>query len=135
MNKKSNNYRYELEKLKPFNNFIVEGKVECISSKFTDSFSGGYRTKTMLLTNVGIALRSKKDKKLHIVMRIDHIWIAEDTNTIPRDKNTEIGDIVKFRGKVYEYKYSHGAIQLGIKQSMKGHVNITKGISYKILYK
>lgn len=132
---KANNYRYELEKLKRFNNFIVGGRVECISSKFTESVSGGYKTKTMLLKDVSVVLRSKIDKRLHVVQRIDHIWIAEDINTIPRDKNTEIGDEVKFRGKVYEYKYSYGAIQLGIKQSIKGHVNISKGIAYKAIYK
>ena len=126
----SSNYRYELEKFKKLNSFLVEAKIESKSTKHVDSMFGGYKVKTMLLKDIKIVLRDPRDKKLKVVGKLDHIWINEEENTIVRDKNNEVGDIVRFYGNIKEYTYSHGTLQLGIGQAKPWHKNRTQGHEY-----
>lgn len=126
----SSNYRYELEKFKKLNSFLVEAKIESKSTKHVDSMFGGYKVKTMLLKDIKIVLRDPRDKKLKVVGKLDHIWINEEENTIVRDKNNEVGDIVRFYGNIKEYTYSHGKLQLGIGQAKPWHKNRTQGHEY-----
>lgn len=127
---KSSNYRYELEKFKKLKCFLVEAKIETKSTKHVDSMFGGYKVRTVLLTDVKFVLRDPRDQKLKIVYKLDHIWINEEENTIARDKNNEVGDIVRFYGNIKEYTYSHGAKQLGIGQVKPWHKNRTQGHEY-----
>lgn len=127
---KSSNYRYELEKFKKINSFLVEAKIESKSTKHVDSMFGGYKIRTVLLKDIKIVLRDPRDKKLKVVGKLDHIWVNEEENTIPRDKNNEVGDIVRFYGNIKEYTYSHGAKQLGIGQVKPWHKNRTQGHEY-----
>ena len=127
----SSNYRYELEKFKKLNSFLVEAKIESKSTKHVDNMFGGYKVKTMLLKDIKIVLRDPRDKKLKVVGKLDHIWINEEENTIVRDKNNEVGDIVRFYGNIKEYTYSHGKLQLGIGQAKPWHKNRTQGHEYK----
>ena len=91
-NKNKSNYRHELEKFKKLKSFLVEAKIETKSTKHVDNMFGGYKIRTILLTDVKIVLRDPRDKKLKIVCKLDHIWINEEENTIVRDKNNEAGD-------------------------------------------
>lgn len=127
---KSNNYRYELERVKHFNKFLVEARIDRKSTKHIDSNFGGYKVRTILLKDIKIVLRSIKDNKLKIVTRLDHLWINEEENTIARDKNIEIDDIVRFYGNVGEYTYSHGRLQLNINQIKRSHKNMTQSYEY-----
>ena len=127
---KAINYRYELEKFKKLKYFLVEAKIESKSTKHVDSMFGGYKVKTMLLKDIKIVLRDPRDKKLKVVGKLDHIWINEEENTIARDKNNEVGDIVRFYGNIKEYTYSHGGLQLGIGQAKPWHKNRTQGHEY-----
>lgn len=128
---KSSNYRYELEKFKKLKCFLIEAKIEMKSTKYVDNMFGGYKVRTILLTDVKFILRDPRDQKLKIVYKLDHIWINEEENTIPRDKNNEVGDIVRFYGNIKEYTYSHGGLQLGIGQAKPWHRNRTQGHEYK----
>lgn len=127
---KSSNYRHELEKFKKLKCFLVEAKIETKSTKHVDSMFGGYKVRTVLLTDVKFVLRDPRDQKLKIVYKLDHIWINEEENTIARDKNNEVGDIVRFYGNIKEYTYSHGGLQLGIGQAKPWHKNRTQGHEY-----
>lgn len=127
---KSSNYRYELEKFKKLKCFLVEAKIEIKSTKHVDNMFGGYKVRTVLLTDVKFVLRDPKDQKLKVVYKLDHIWINEEENTIVRDKNNEVGDIVRFYGNIKEYTYSHGGLQLGIGQYKPWHKNRTQGHEY-----
>lgn len=127
---KSNNYRYELERVRQFDKFLVEAKIDRKSTRHIDSNFGGYKVRTILLKDIKIVLRSIKDNKLKIVTRLDHLWINEEENTIARDKNTEVGDIIRFYGNVGEYTYSHGSLQLNINQVKKWHKNMTQAYEY-----
>lgn len=127
---KSSNYRYELEKFKKLSSFLVEAKIESKSTKHVDSMFGGYKIRTILLKDIKIVLRDPRDKKLKVVGKLDHIWVNEEENTIPRDKNNEVGDIVRFYGNIKEYTYSHGRLQLGIGQAKPWHKNRTQGHEY-----
>lgn len=128
---KSSNYRHELEKFKKLKCFLVEAKIETKSTKHVDSMFGGYKVRTVLLTDLKFVLRDPRDQKLKIVYKLDHIWINEEENTIVRDKNNEVGDIVRFYGNIKEYTYSHGKLQLGIGQAKPWHKNRTQGHEYK----
>lgn len=128
---KSSNYRYELEKFKKLKCFLIEAKIEMKSTKYVDNMFGGYKVRTILLTDVKFVLRDPRDQKLKVVYKLDHIWINEEENTIVRDKNNEVGDIVRFYGNIKEYTYSHGKLQLGIGQAKPWHKNRTQGHEYK----
>lgn len=126
----SNNYRHELEKFKICKNILIEARIEEKSTKHVDSMFGGYKVETMLLKDIKLVLRSTKDNKLKIFGRLDHIWINRDTNTVVRDKNNKVGDIIRFYAKVEEYTYSHGAVQLGLSQTKRWHKNMTQKFEY-----
>ena len=123
-------YRFELEKLKNVKNFLVQAKINKKSTRHVDNMFGGYKIRTIVLTDVKIALKSKTDDKYKVVAKLDHVWIDETNNTVVRDKNNEVGDSILFYGCVKSYTYSHGAKQLGIAQTKKWHRNITQKFEY-----
>ena len=125
------NYRYELEKFKGFKKILVEAKIGTKSTKHVDNMFGGYKVKTICLEDIKLILRSKKDDKLKVVCKLDHLWINEEENTIVRDKNNEVGDVVRFHAYIKEYTYSHGGKQLGLGQHEPWHKNKTQGHEYK----
>lgn len=126
-----NNYRYELEKFRGLTEFLVEARIDKFSSKHVDNMFGGYKIRTILLKDISIAIIDPKDKKLKRIGRVHHVWINAEENTIVRDKNNEINDIVRFVGCVDTYKYSHGGENLGLKQIRPWHRNRTQGYEYK----
>lgn len=125
------NYRYELEKLIGLKEFMVEARIDKYASKHVPTPLGGYYIKTLLLKDISIAVVDPKDNKLKRIARVHHLWINEEENTVVRDKNNSVDDIVRFVGCVGTYKYSHGGENLNIKQTKKWHFNKTSGHKYK----
>lgn len=125
------NYRYELERFRGLTEFLVEARIDKFSSKHVDNMFGGYKIRTILLKDISIAIIDPKDNKLKRIGRVHHVWINAEENTIVRDKNNEINDIVRFIGCVGTYKYSHGGENLGLKQTKPWHKNRTQGYEYK----
>lgn len=125
------NYRYELEKLIGLKEFLVEARIDKFASKHVDSQFGGYNIKTILLKDISIAIIDPRDGKLKRIARVHHLWLNEEENTVVRDKQNKIDDIVRFVGCVGTYKYSHGGENLNIKQTKRWHFNRTSGHKYK----
>lgn len=125
------NYRYELEKLIGLKEFLVEARIDKFASKHVDSQFGGYNIKTILLKDISIAIIDPRDGKLKRIARVHHLWLNEEENTVVRDKQNKIDDIVRFVGCVGTYKYSHGGENLNIKQVKKWHKNKTQGHEYR----
>ena len=127
---RSGNYRYELEELQNEKFFLVHARIARKGLRTVDNMFGGYKLRTCCLDNVqcGICRNGRVIKKI----TTDHVWVDEELCTIARDKNIEEGDVVIFKARTIEYKYSHGHKQIGITQYEAAHKNISK--NYVINY-
>lgn len=117
-------YRIELEQLMNEQFVVVQARICKKSTMHVDNQFGGYKLRTMCLDRV--ALTTVRDGKPDKTVFTDHLWICEDTNTVVRDKATELGDIVIFKGFVEEYFYCSGTKQLAIKQYDNCFLNRTQ---------
>lgn len=106
-------YRKELEQLMNVEDIVVIGKVVKRGSKLhTSKYGNQYPVDTMLLDEVRCCII--KDNKLHIKVRLDHIWLSGEQSKIVNNFKIKPGHEVRFFADVIEYKYKNGTKQLGL---------------------